>query len=74
MSNNNYLFENPESSRDCAYNELVLMGEDPMDAWAAIEMMNFADDYEDDDDEEADMEAIDALIDSWDLPGRREIE
>ena len=65
MSNEKYMFDNPESSRECTYNELLMMGEDPMDAWAAIEMMgDFA---EDEDEEEVDMsdEAIDALAASW---------
>ena len=72
MSNEKYMFDNPESSRECTYNELLMMGEDPMDAWAAMEMMDFADDHEDpfeDDEEEVDMsdEAIDALVASWDI-------
>lgn len=69
MSNEKYMFDNPESTRECAYNELLMMGEDPMDAWAAMEMMDFADDYEepfeDDDDCEMSDEEMVALIESW---------
>lgn len=65
MSNEKYMFDNPESTRECAYNELLMMGECPEDAWAAMEMMSFADDYEDDEDCEWSDEEIDRLIASW---------
>ena len=67
MSNEKYMFDNPESTRECAYNELLMMGEDPMDAWAAMEMMDFADDYDDEEECGWSDEALDTMIASWEV-------
>lgn len=65
MRNERYMFESPENSRELGFNELLMMGEDPEDAWAMMEMMDFADDYEDDDECVWTDEELDAVIASW---------